>query len=199
MSFEKNIVYAKTLCGDILALDCCPTEKSIWYTLNEYYPNEFPLNKTDIQYFINDNIIDTDNVKYMFMVYVLPSSSIEFIGSTYVPKTQTFTIILLSGSYEFSHTDKLPESNLLNSHINILPKTLEIVYTINENGNENVCLKHKFGNYISPCSSKSYNTLDECIENCSHEYSRIDENIYQYCHLTTQAKIDIKRIIRLCK
>lgn len=206
----STAIYVKTLSGEILSLLCEPTVVAVWHALNQYDSDQYPLHRTDVYPDCTEN--QNMDLKPLFMVVVLPFSSVYF-GKKIVIKNNDYfgqksiilnksliyyTINLTSQSFELYETSETPESHQCDVIISrILPDTIDVVYYTDKDGIGHVYLDHMFENYKTCCTTHSYATLDENLDNCAHQFTKKDDTMYRGYRLTEEAKSSIKRFIRL--
>lgn len=194
----STTVYVKTLSGEILSLLCEPTVVAVWYELTRYDSDQYPLHRTDVYPDCTED--QHTDLKPLFMVIVLPFSSVYFEKKSILPNKSfiLYTINLTSQSFELYETSEIPESHHMDTIIRrILPDTIYVVYYTDKDGIGHIYLDHMYGNYKTCCTTHSYATLDENLDNCAHQFTKKEDSIYQGYRLTEEAKSSIKRFIRL--
>jgi hypothetical protein len=188
-------VHVKTLSGDLLMLECEPTVKGVWHALHEYDSEQYPLHQTDVY------PIPTDEDIPLYMVVVVPNSSVYF-GNHFVLKTQARVccMSLTETAFEMFETSDVPDEHHAAANCNVIPHSIDIVYSLDEEGNEKkILINHAYGYTFTCCMLESYDTLDEHLDHCVHHFSRLNETTYIAFRLTDEAKTSIKRMIRLHK
>lgn len=194
----STTVYVKTLSGEILSLLCEPTVVAVWYELTRYDSDQYPLHRTDVYPDCTED--QRTDLKPLFMVIVLPFSSVYFEKKSILPNKSfiLYTINLTSQSFELYETSEIPESHHMDTIIRrILPDTIYVVYYTDKDGIGHIYLDHMYENYKTCCTTHSYATLDENLDNCAHQFTKKEDSIYRGYRLTEEAKSSIKRFIRL--
>lgn len=203
MSSNSSNVYVKTLSGDILSLVCEPTVFAVWYALNHYDSEQYPLHRTDV-YPLPIDEVDT-KLTPLFMVFVLPFSSIyfrkreEYNEKVEIGKSSmiVYSMDIIQSSFEQYETYETPESHRIQMNIRMLPESIHVVYHTNEDRSKSVFLNHTFRNYHTCCTEHSHDTLDDNLDNCAHQFTKKDDTSYRGYRLTEEAKTSIKRFIRM--
>lgn len=187
-------VHVKTLSGDLLMLECEPSLKGVWHALHKYNSEQYPLHQTDVY------SIPTDDDIPLYMAIVIPNTSVYF-GNHFVLKTQMHVccVCLTQTAFEMFETSDVPDSHHTNRTNNILPQTMDIVYSSDGDDQKQIVLNHAYGGIFTCCSEHSYNTLEDNLDNCAHHFMRKDDTTYIGFRLTDEAKTSIKRFIRLHK
>lgn len=187
-------VHVKTLSGDLLILESEPTVKGVWHALHEYDSEQYPLHQTDVYPIPSDDAIP------LYMAIVVPNSSVYF-GNHFVLKTQAHVccMSLTQSAFEMFETSDVPDSHHTDGNRNVIPHSIDIVYSLDEGTEKQIVINHAYGSTYTCCMLETYDTLDENLDHCVHRFSRLNETTYVAFRLTDEAKTSIKRFIRLNK